>query len=224
MPCTRQHDRFVDPECKPLQLGMVIFCEELPFIISNNGKIYNFAGGNMKQLYIANPSKHKFLVKEANRQSTFSNILDSVLGMLPGFLKRQINLVHNTVDVEDQEQTTPKASTNDTISNLDSGKNSEMGNNVDNATESNAFMNNVHIMSDIADFCTNTSTQNDIHNSGLFPMHTENLFPNPHTHNKMLSHYNCILIGCFKDIFQTVDTNNLSAVLQALKELKLHTS
>ena len=35
----------------------------------------------------------------------------------------------------------------------------------------------------------------------------------------MLSHYNCVLIGCFKDIFQSVDTNNLAAVLQALKEL-----
>ena len=39
------------------------------------------------------------------------------------------------------------------------------------------------------------------------------------THNEMLSHYNHIVIGCFKDIFQTVDTNNLSAVLQAIKEL-----
>ena len=35
----------------------------------------------------------------------------------------------------------------------------------------------------------------------------------------MLSHYNHILIGCFKDIFQSEDTNNLAAVLQALKEL-----
>ena len=35
----------------------------------------------------------------------------------------------------------------------------------------------------------------------------------------MLSHYDCILIGCFKDIFQSVDTNNLATVLQALKEL-----
>ena len=94
-----------------------------------------------------------------------------------------------------------------------------MGNNVDNITESNAFLSNVHKTSDIADFCTNTSTQNDIHNSGLFPMSTEAMFANPHMHNKMLSHYNCILIGCFQDIFQTVDTNNLSAVLQALKEL-----
>ena len=40
-------------------------------------------------------------------------------------------------------------------------------------------------------------------------------------HYEMLSHYNHILIGCFKDIFQSVDTNNLSAVLQALKELNV---
>ena len=44
------------------------------------------------------------------------------------------------------------------------------------------------------------------------------IFPN-HAHNETLNHYNCILIGCFKDIFQSVDTNNLATVLQALKEL-----
>ena len=38
-------------------------------------------------------------------------------------------------------------------------------------------------------------------------------------HNEMLSHYNHIVVGCFKDIFQTVNTNNLPAVLQGLKEL-----
>ena len=74
-------------------------------------------------------------------------------------------------------------------------------------------------MPDIADICANTSAQNDNHNSGLFPIHTDTMLPNPHTCNEMLSHYNHILIACFKDIFQTVDTNNLSAVLQALKEL-----
>ena len=52
-----------------------------------------------------------------------------------------------------------------------------------------------------------------------FPMSTEAMFPNPYMCNEMLSHHNHILIGCFKDIFQTVDINNLSAVLQALKEL-----
>ena len=35
----------------------------------------------------------------------------------------------------------------------------------------------------------------------------------------MLSHYNRIVICCFKNIFQSVDMNNLAAVLQALKEL-----
>ena len=40
-----------------------------------------------------------------------------------------------------------------------------------------------------------------------------------HAHNKMLNHYNHIVVGCFKEIFQEVDTNNLPAVLQALKEL-----
>ena len=40
-----------------------------------------------------------------------------------------------------------------------------------------------------------------------------------HAHNKMLNHCNCIVVGCFKEIFQGVDTNNLPTVLQALKEL-----
>ena len=37
--------------------------------------------------------------------------------------------------------------------------------------------------------------------------------------NEMLTHYNRIVIGCFKDFFQSVDTNNLAEVLQVLKEL-----
>ena len=53
----RQHDRFVDPEGKPLQPGTIIFCEDVPFIVSANGKIYNYTGGNIKQLYIADPSE-----------------------------------------------------------------------------------------------------------------------------------------------------------------------
>ena len=35
----------------------------------------------------------------------------------------------------------------------------------------------------------------------------------------MLTHYNRIVIGCFKDFFQSINTNNLAEVLQALKEL-----
>ena len=70
-PCMRQHDGFVDPKGKPLQLGIVIFYKDLTFIVSAYGKIYNYMGGNMKPLYIADPSEHKFLVKEANRQALF---------------------------------------------------------------------------------------------------------------------------------------------------------
>ena len=35
----------------------------------------------------------------------------------------------------------------------------------------------------------------------------------------MLSHYNHIVVGSFKEMFQAVDTNNLQGVLQTLKEL-----
>ena len=115
----RQHDRFVDPKGKPLEPGIVIFCKDLPFIVSANGKIYNYTEGNMKQLYIADPSKHKFLVNEANRPGTLSNILDSVLGMLPGFWQKQSITSHNTKEIEEKEQATPEASKIDTIGTLD---------------------------------------------------------------------------------------------------------
>ena len=73
--------------------------------------------------------------------------------------------------------------------------------------------------SDIVDFHTNLNPQNDTYNSKFSPIHTKTLLQMHCKHNKMLNHYNHIVVGCFKDIFQTVDTNNLPAVLQALKEL-----
>ena len=85
-PCMKQHDRFVDPEVKPLQAGMVIICENLPFIVSANSKIYNYTGGNIKQLYIADPSKHKFLVNEANRPGTLSNIIINIYQTLSNII------------------------------------------------------------------------------------------------------------------------------------------
>ena len=206
-PCTRQHDRFVDHTGKPLQPGTVTVCEDLPFIISSNGKIYNLTGGNIKQLYIADPSEHKFLVKAANNPSTFSNILGSVLGLLPRFHRRQ-DQTNNSKDVEDQKQATPEASTIETINTIHSGNSLEISNHADTTSEDNA--------SDLADFYANESIHHDRHDPGFFP--TKNIFPNC-TCNEMLSHYNHILIGCFKDIFQSVDTNNLAAVLQALNEL-----
>ena len=222
MPCTRQQDRFVDPEGKPLQPGTVIFCEDLPCIVSAYGKIYNYTGSNMKQLYVADPSEHKFLVNEANGPGTLSNILGSVLGMLPGFCRKQNNIPHNRKEIEEQAQATLEASTIDIASmldNLNSGKTLKAGNDIDNVTKNNAFLGNVHNTSDIVDFHTKVSAQNDTHSSDHSPIHTKTMLQTHRTHKEMLSHYNHIVIGCSKDIFQNVDTNNLSAGLQALKEL-----
>ena len=49
-PCVRQNNRFVNPSDNPFQPGTVIICNKLPFILSNNCKIYNFTGGSFKQL------------------------------------------------------------------------------------------------------------------------------------------------------------------------------
>ena len=105
----RQNDRFVDPSGNPLQPGTVIVCDDLPFVVSNNGKIYNFTGGNMKQLYITDPSEHKFLVTSANSLSTFSSIFSSVLGLCPRFGNRQSHT--NKHKNEDQKQLATEAST-----------------------------------------------------------------------------------------------------------------
>ena len=70
-PYVRQNDRFVDPSGKPLQPGTIIICDKMPFIVYNNGKIYSFTGGSFKQLYVTDPSEHKFLVSLANSTSTF---------------------------------------------------------------------------------------------------------------------------------------------------------
>ena len=50
--------------------------------------------------------------------------------------------------------------------------------------------------------------------------------PSPHENrfsgtvrNEMLTQYNCIVIGSFKEFFQHVDTNNLAEVLKVLREL-----
>ena len=99
-PCDRQNDRFVNPSGNPLQPGTIIVCDNLPFVVSNNSKIYNFMGVSMKQLYIADPSKHKFLVTSANSPSTFSNIFSSVLGLFLRFSNRQNNT--NKYKNEDQ--------------------------------------------------------------------------------------------------------------------------
>ena len=88
-PCVRQNDRFVNPLGKPLQPGTIIICDKIPFIVFNNGKIYNFTGGSLKQLYVADPSEHKFLVSLATSPIPFSSIINSVISLLPRFSSKQ---------------------------------------------------------------------------------------------------------------------------------------
>ena len=71
-----------------------------------------------------------------------SNILGSVLGMLPGFCRKQNDALHSTKEIEDQAEATPEASTIDTASTLDNlngGKTLKEGNNIDNVTENKHF-------------------------------------------------------------------------------------
>ena len=114
-PCVRQNDRFVNPSGKPLQPGTIIICDKIPFIVSNNGKIYNFTGGSFKQLYVADPSEHKFLVSLANSPSTFSSIINSVISLLPRFGSKQTN--PNKTN-ENEKQTVMETS-NTNNSNID---------------------------------------------------------------------------------------------------------
>ena len=73
----------------------------------------------MKQLYVADPREHKVLVNEANEPGTITNILGSVLSMLPGFCKKQNSTTHNSNDIEEQTQATPESSTINTVSTID---------------------------------------------------------------------------------------------------------
>ena len=134
-----------------LQPGTVTFCGNLPFIVSANDKIYNYTGRNMKQLYVADLREHKFLVNEANRHGTVTNILGSVFSMLPGFHKKQNSTTHNSNVIEGQSPTIFQASTIDTPSTIDNrskGKTEKEGNNIhlntiETITKNKVFLNNV---------------------------------------------------------------------------------
>ena len=146
--------------------------------------------------------------------------------MLPGFCRKQNNTSHNTKEIEEQTQATPEVSTigtSNTIDNLNNGQTHKEAINIETVAKNNIFLCNVlhskDNTSDIVDFHTNVSAQNDTQSSDLSPIHTETMLQTHCMDNEMLSHYNHIVVGCFKDIFQTVDTNNLSVVLQALKEI-----
>ena len=201
MPCVRKNNRFVYPSGKPLQPGTIIICDKIPFVVSNNGKIYNFTGGSFKQLYVADPRKHKFLVSLANSPSTFSSIINSVIGLFPRFSSRQTD--SDKHKSKHQAQFIVEASNSKTLSN-----NGNKGINIstDTIPEIDA--------SDLVDLSSDAVHHNACNNPSLH----EDLFQNS-MKNEMLTHYNRIVIGYFKDFFQSVNTNNLAEVLQALKEL-----
>ena len=189
--CVRQNDRFVDPSCEPLQPGTVIIFDKIPFVVFNNGKIYNFTGGSFKQLYVTDPSKHKFLVFLANSPCTFSSIISSVLNLLPRFSGKETNSSKNQVQpvikVFNNGNKDLNISTN-TIADVD--------------------------VSDVEDISSD-AVHHEMHDNQF--LH-ENLFQDS-VRNEMLTHYNRIVIGSFKEFFQSINTNTLAEVLQALKEL-----
>ena len=200
-PYVRQNDRFVNPSGKPLQPGTIIICDKIPFVVSNNSKIYNFTGGSFKQLYVADPSKHEFLVSLANSPSTFSSIINSVIGLLPRFTCKQTDSSKHANKT--QVQSVIKASNSEAFNN---NGNKDLNVSTDTITDVD--------ISDLV-YPSPDVVHHKTHNN---PSLHENLFQDS-IQNNMLTHYNRIVIGSFEDFFQSVNTNNLAEVLQALKEL-----
>ena len=195
-PCVRQNDRFVDPSGKPLQPGTIIICNKIPFIVSNNGKIYNFTGGSFKQLYAADPSQHKFLVSLANSPSTFSSIINSIISLLPRFGSKQSILTQQSK----MKRKTIIEAANTSNSNVDLNVSSDTIADMDVSDFEHLSKGKVHCK---------------LHHN---PSPHENLFPDT-VRNEMLTHYNHTVIGSFKEFFQHINMNNLAEVLKALREL-----
>ena len=168
-----KNDRFVDPSGKPLQPGTIIICDKIPFVVSNNGKIYNFTRGNFKQQYVTDPSEHKFLVSLANSPSTFSSIINSIISLLPRFGSKQNNT--NTT-IENEKQTVIEAT------------------NTDSKVELNASSDTIAYV-DVSDF--KHLSAGKVHpKSHHNPSPYENLFPDT-VRDEMLTQYNCIILGFF---------------------------
>ena len=151
--CIMHNDRFVDPSGNPLQPGTVIVCNNIPFVVSNNGKIYNFMGVSMKQLYVADPSQHKFLVTSANRPSTFSSIINSVVGLFLRFNNRQNN--SNKHKGKHQKQSVTEASNLEPIHTTNSNK----GLNLSTDTIQEADV------SDLANLSADIGIHHDVHDT-----------------------------------------------------------
>ena len=145
----------------------------------------------MEQLYIADPSKHKFLVTSANSLSTFSNIFSFILGLFQRFSNRQSHT--NKHKDEDQKQSATEAPTIETICTPNSNKVMNLSTSVDTIPEDDVL--------DLANLSAGISIH---HNAGDTASLQGGLFQNS-TYNEVLTHYNRVVIGCFKDFFQSVD-------------------
>ena len=181
--CVRQNDRFVNPSGKPLQPGTIIICDKIPFIASNNGKIYNFTGGSLKQLYVADPSEHKFLVSLANSPNTFSSIDNSVISLLPRFGSKQTNSNKHTN--KNQVQPVIKASNTEAYNN---NGNADLNVSTDTIADVD--------ISDLAYLSPNAVC----HETGNNPSLYENLSQDS-VRNEMLTHYNRIVIHSLRNSF-----------------------
>ena len=161
--------------------------------MSNNGKIYNFTGGSFKQLYVADPSKHKFLASLANSPSTFSSLLSSALKLFGVSNNRMQSNTHQIQPIIEASSSKVLISNNSKNLNVSIDTIPEVD--VSNFTDVNANVEhgNMH---------KNTSPCETLYEDSI--------------RNTMLAQYNRTVIGSFKEFFQSVDMNNLSEVLQVL--------
>ena len=138
----------------------------------------------------------------ANSPSNFSSIFNSVIGLFPRFNSKQDNSAKHKN--EHQTQSLIEASNSETLCNND---NKGINVSVDTIPEVD--------VSDLVDLSMD-AVHHNVHYTPQ-SLHGD-LFQNS-ARNEMLTHYNRIIIGCFKDFFQSVNTNNLAEVLQAIKDL-----
>ena len=135
-----------------------------------------------------------------NRPSTFSGIINSIISLLPRFSSKQTN---DNIASEKQIQIVIETSNAETFNHNDNAI-------LNVCTDTIADV-------DVSDFA-NISPDTVHHEHHDNTSQHKNLFHNS-IKNEMFSYYNRIVIGPFKEFFQSINTNNLAEVLQALKEL-----
>ena len=119
----------------------------------------------------------------AKSPSTFSSIINSVIGLFPRFSSKQTN--SNKHKNKNQVQSVIEASNTEAFNN---NGNEDLNVNTDTIADVD--------ISDLVDLSSN-AVHHDVHDNP--PLH-ENLFQDS-VRNEMLTHYNRIVIGCFKNSF-----------------------